>query len=195
MKFRILVFAILLLSLQIGCDGKSDSLIKSIIQNTNAQAEAIEKKNPKEDVEKLREQGVELADALKKMNLSKEERDRLFDSHRYEFDKANERLQAAEDKLSMNLSNERHSKAFIEQLSFGVRQYALMMGQLPPTLQALVVPPQGLPNPDDWVQLLIKIPLDPWGNQFKYRLEGAKFELRSAGVDGEMGTDDDIVSE
>lgn len=36
---------------------------------------------------------------------------------------------------------------------------------------------------------------DRWGNTIEYRLlaEGKKYELRSAGPDGELVTDDDVV--
>ena len=61
--------------------------------------------------------------------------------------------------------------------------------QLPEDLEALTKPHEGAPAP-----LLDAVPLDPWGNAYRYRvIDRRSFELRSAGRDGVMETPDDIV--
>jgi general secretion pathway protein G len=70
-------------------------------------------------------------------------------------------------------------------------------GRFPTTaegLQALVQKPAGADLPN-WRQVLTKVPLDPWGHPYHYKLlsGGAKdFDLRSDGPDGKPNTADDI---
>jgi len=58
-------------------------------------------------------------------------------------------------------------------------------------LQALLVAPT-----NSSVQYVDKIPLDPWGNQYRYECPGThntnSFDLSSVGLDGVFGTADDI---
>jgi len=71
-------------------------------------------------------------------------------------------------------------------------------GRYPTTeegLQALIADPQ-LPS---WRGPYIKsnsIPLDPWGNEYKYSYTSSDFlyEIISAGPDGTAGTEDDITN-
>ncbi len=85
------------------------------------------------------------------------------------------------------------AKAQVVQLASSVSQYKMLMQQLPPNLEALKDQPSDLATPGDWTQLLKKIPLDPWGHPYEYKINGASFEIRCVGPDGQSGTSDDIV--
>ncbi len=68
---------------------------------------------------------------------------------------------------------------------------------LPPSLEALTRPPDPSVAADDepapWIE---RIPLDPWGAPYAYRITDERrnrYELRSAGADGRLGTADDVV--
>jgi len=67
----------------------------------------------------------------------------------------------------------------------------------PEGLQELVVQMGDLPN---WRGPYLKsdIPLDPWGHPYSYECPGSLnpsgYDLRSAGPDGQTGTEDDIVN-
>jgi general secretion pathway protein G len=82
-----------------------------------------------------------------------------------------------------------------------LRSYKINTGHYPSTeqgLQALVDRPTTPPLPDDWVQIMTKVPTDPWRNEYRYRsfTEGSThhFELISNGPDGIEGTKDDRSS-
>ena len=84
-------------------------------------------------------------------------------------------------------------------LSIGacLKTYRINGGQYPSTEQGLVAlaaRPDTGPQPEKWIQIITKIPSDPWGREYRYRLlsDGKDFELRSAGPDGSFGTKDDI---
>ena len=50
------------------------------------------------------------------------------------------------------------------------------------------------PDPQNGEPYIRSIPPDPWGNAYAYRRMGRReCELRSYGIDGDEGTDDDIV--
>ena len=79
-----------------------------------------------------------------------------------------------------------------------LRTYKINAGHYPSTeqgLQALVECPTIPPLPEDWVQIMTKVPTDPWRNGYRYRgfPEGSPqpFELISNGPDGIEGTKDD----
>lgn len=94
----------------------------------------------------------------------------------------------------LDQANKRAATAQLAQLSSAVKQYQLMMQQLPPSLDALMNQPSDLANPGDWTKLLDKIPADPWNRPYEYKVNGSTFELRSVGADGQSGTSDDITS-
>ncbi len=60
-------------------------------------------------------------------------------------------------------------------------------------LEALVTRPSGLPEAKNWNAngYLNKLPVDPWGNEYRYLSPGAngKFDLYSLGADGREGGD------
>ncbi len=80
--------------------------------------------------------------------------------------------------------------------------YKLTGGTFPSTqqgLQALVDKPTSTPVPRRWAQILDKVPLDPWGEPYKYRFPGKKraneFEIYTFGPDGIDNTADDLSSQ
>jgi general secretion pathway protein G len=69
----------------------------------------------------------------------------------------------------------------------------------PPTqeqgLAALVTKPTSEPQPKMWIAYLKEIPLDPWGQEYQYRIpatknSSGKYDLFSLGEDGVEGDDD-----
>ena len=66
-------------------------------------------------------------------------------------------------------------------------------------LKALVEKPVDDPVPVRWVQIMPKVPLDPWGKPYAYQFPGSKhpelFEIISSGPDGKDGTGDDLSSQ
>lgn len=87
----------------------------------------------------------------------------------------------------------------IGQLKQGLEMYRLDNSRYPTTeqgLKALVEKPTTDPTPSRWKQYLPEIPKDGWGNDFAYICPATKapYEIRSAGQDGKLDTDDDIRS-
>ncbi len=88
----------------------------------------------------------------------------------------------------------KQAKITLGMLSTALKQYQMEVNVLPSSLEALHVQPSDLTNPNDWVQKLGKpVPLDPWDHQYEYKPSGTEFDLRSAGPDGQSGTEDDIT--
>jgi general secretion pathway protein G len=80
--------------------------------------------------------------------------------------------------------------------------YKLNAGSFPTTqqgLKALQDKPSSTPVPRRWVQVMSKLPPDPWGAEYGYRFPGKKrasdFEMFSKGPDGLEGTPDDLSSQ
>jgi general secretion pathway protein G len=80
--------------------------------------------------------------------------------------------------------------------------YKLNAGSYPTSQQgfkALVDKPTSTPVPRRWVQVMSKIPLDPWDSEYVYRFPGKKraneFEMISKGPDGLENTGDDLSSQ
>jgi len=74
----------------------------------------------------------------------------------------------------------------------------------PPTtaqgLDAMVSEPKAGPKPRRWIQIMRKLPTDPWGMPYRYTLLAPRerewrWELRSAGRDGVFGNSDDLATE
>ncbi|HEV7403889.1 MAG TPA: type II secretion system major pseudopilin GspG [Chthoniobacteraceae bacterium] len=63
-------------------------------------------------------------------------------------------------------------------------------------LQSLVARPTTGPLPAAWTQQLSELPLDPWGEAYRYVQPGVHnptaFDIYSAGPDKRPGTEDDI---
>jgi len=80
--------------------------------------------------------------------------------------------------------------------------YKLNAGSFPTTqqgLKSLKEKPSSTPVPRRWVQVMSKLPPDPWGVEYGYRFPGKKraseFEMYSKGPDGQEGTQDDLSSQ
>lgn len=83
-----------------------------------------------------------------------------------------------------------------------LQMYKLNAGSFPTTqqgLKALQEKPSSTPVPRRWVQVMSKIPLDPWDAPYQYRFPGKKraneFEMISKGPDGMENTGDDLSSQ
>jgi len=81
-----------------------------------------------------------------------------------------------------------------------VDMYKINNGRYPTTgqgLDSLVNAPS--PRPKRWTQLAKKVPLDPWGNEYRYREQGkidaASYEIYSIGKDKTENTEDDLSSQ
>ncbi len=73
--------------------------------------------------------------------------------------------------------------------------YKLEMGSYPAQLSALHEMPSDLADPSRYVQQMKEpIPADPWGRAYEYKLNGAEYEIRCLGPDGQSGNEDDITS-
>lgn len=93
--------------------------------------------------------------------------------------------------------------ADFQSASSALKTYQINSGRPPTTeqgLEALVTRPTLEPLPEDWVQLMSGVPMDPWKQPYHYRMlsetDGVfRWELRSAGPDGLTGNEDDLVQE
>lgn len=92
--------------------------------------------------------------------------------------------------------------ADFKSLESALQMYKLNAGMYPTTqqgLKALQEKPGGTPQPRVWVQVMSKIPDDPWSSPYQYRFPGRKraneFEIISKGPDGMENTGDDRSSQ
>jgi len=100
---------------------------------------------------------------------------------------------------NIDVARESRVEADIQSISTQLRVYE-MQNLRPPTtaqgLKALVTRPGGDPPPRRWKQLLERVPLDPWGEEYVYHWPGKKntkgFDLFSKGPDRTEGGGDDI---
>ena len=96
----------------------------------------------------------------------------------------------------------RQAEADFKSLESALQMYKLNAGNYPTTqqgLKALQEKPNSTPVPRRWVQVMTKIPDDPWGTPYLYRFPGKKraneFEILSKGPDGLENTGDDLSSQ
>lgn len=90
---------------------------------------------------------------------------------------------------ALNLERQKETRLLLEQLTDGIAEYMALNGEVPQSENFRdlvdVLNPQFVPR---------VIRLDAWWNPFVYSASGTgAFELRSAGVDGILGTEDDLV--
>lgn len=91
------------------------------------------------------------------------------------------------------------AKNNIRAISSALDLYKLDNHRYPSTdqgLDALVSRPDLQPQPENWNGYMNKIPLDPWGNEFRYLQPGihAEVDIFSPGPNGHPGDADDIGS-
>ena len=88
----------------------------------------------------------------------------------------------------------RTATAEISNLKTMLDSYKLEVGSYPAQLSALYEQPSDLADPTKWMQISKKpIKPDPWGRPYEYTVNGADFELRSLGPDGQSGNEDDVT--
>ncbi len=80
------------------------------------------------------------------------------------------------------------ARSQMNNLGEAVQMFRMSKRRLPPTLATLTEPDRtGLP-------FIEHIPRDPWGQDYDYAvLSPRRYEIRCAGIDGEPGTEDDLV--
>ena len=84
------------------------------------------------------------------------------------------------------------TRGSIANVCTAVDMYEVDTGRYPASLQALIQS-DGAPN---WKGPYIRggLPADAWGTPFGYTVNENSYEIRSAGPDLQMGSDDDITS-
>lgn len=93
-------------------------------------------------------------------------------------------------------ANTNATKAQLNGLKNNIQWYQIRMNSLPETLEALRDGPSDSAKQSKWTDPIItEIPVDAWGNEYVYEVNGNEFAIRSAGRDGQVNTDDDIVVE
>ncbi len=81
-------------------------------------------------------------------------------------------------------------------LKGNIDHFKLRIGTVPESLDELRDGPSDASKKAKWTDPIAKeIPVDPWTNPYQYTKNGNGFEIRCAGPDGQMSTDDDIVVE
>ena len=97
-----------------------------------------------------------------------------------------------------NNSRKNAARLDIKTISQQIDAYYLDIGSYPPTLEALVMLPDGLANSTKWSGPYLKdsiLPTDPWGNQYRYSQDGQAFVIFSVGPNGIEQDEDDISSQ
>jgi len=97
---------------------------------------------------------------------------------------------------NIDVAKEQRVDSDVEAISMQLRTYEMLNYRMPTTeqgLKALVSQPTTEPRPRRWKQLMKTVPVDPWGNEYGYRIPGkggATFEIYSLGPDGKESDDD-----
>lgn len=81
----------------------------------------------------------------------------------------------------------------LQGLRSNIVMYKLRAGSMPDSLDSLVKGPGNASG--SWTPIISEVPKDAWGNDINLEVSGNKFTLRSAGPDGSMNSDDDVVVE
>lgn len=97
------------------------------------------------------------------------------------------------------VNDARDSTAISDISSFGnlLDSYKLDTGNYPESLDALVKNPGAPKWNGPYIKNSDKVPTDPWGGQYQYKVpgdNGREYDIASAGKDGQMGTADDVQS-
>ncbi len=84
----------------------------------------------------------------------------------------------------------------LNSLKQSIDLFQVRMNKLPETLEELRDGPSDSAGKAKWVAPIItEIPTDAWENPLTYSKNGNTYELRSAGIDGQVNTDDDVLLE
>lgn len=90
----------------------------------------------------------------------------------------------------------RMTQALLEGTKKKIARFKKDLGRLPESLGELIAPPKKEADAAKWHGPYFssgKLPMDLWGHELQYRLEGEGYRLSSAGPDGKVGTKDDFV--
>ena len=88
------------------------------------------------------------------------------------------------------------TKVQLNSLKQSIDLFQVRMNKLPESLEELRDGPSDAAGKAKWVAPIItEIPTDAWENALTYSKNGNTYELRSAGIDGQVNTDDDVVLE
>ncbi len=86
------------------------------------------------------------------------------------------------------------TEAQLKMLKSNIDMFQIRMNSLPQSLEELRDGPSDAAKKAKWVAPIItEIPKDAWGNEIDFSVNGNSYELRSAGIDGQKNTEDDIV--
>jgi general secretion pathway protein G len=103
---------------------------------------------------------------------------------------------------NIDVARQSRVDADFQAISTQLRTYEMQNMRMPTTaqgLEALVRRPSTEPLPRRWVQLMERVPLDPWGEPYLYRNPGKLnpqgFDLLSKGPDRTEGGGDDITNQ
>ena len=81
------------------------------------------------------------------------------------------------------------TKASIAAICTAIQSYEVQLGKYPTSLRDLTVDSDAMRAPLD------RVPTDSWGAEFQYTDKGhGRFEVRSAGPDGQFGSEDDLTN-
>ncbi|MCA9140940.1 MAG: type II secretion system protein GspG [Planctomycetales bacterium] len=88
------------------------------------------------------------------------------------------------------------TKTQLQMLKNSVSMFQIRMNSLPKSLKELRDGPSDPAKKARWVAPIIAdLPKDSWDNDFHYKVNGKRYEIRSRGPDGKINTDDDIKPE
>jgi general secretion pathway protein G len=88
------------------------------------------------------------------------------------------------------------TQAQINSIDQAIEFYKIRMSTLPQSLDELRDGPSDAGKKSRWTgSIMERVPVDAWENDFVFSVNGNTYEIRSAGVDGQINTDDDIVQE
>jgi general secretion pathway protein G len=99
---------------------------------------------------------------------------------------------------NIDIAKEQRVESDVKAISIQLRAYEMQNLRKPSSqqgLKALVEMPTSDPKPRKWRKLMEEIPLDPWGQEYRYNNPGKfkkdGYDLYSLGPDG-VESDDDI---
>jgi general secretion pathway protein G len=103
---------------------------------------------------------------------------------------------------NIDVARQSRVDADFQAISTQLRTYEMQNMRMPTSaqgLEALVQRPSAEPAPRRWIQLMERVPLDPWGEPYLYRNPGKLnprgFDLVSKGPDRQEGGGDDITNQ